>query len=206
MKNTCREVRDLLGPYLDAELAEAERLRVEEHLKACPGCREELAELKALHGLALKAAHPVPTQEHLEQLRRQVSRRLRREARPEGVRSRASPLSFFRLATLGGALVVVMVVVIAGYRLLGDKSARPGPLAEVGIERRQAPAVPAEAAPLPPDLASAPQSEETPVQPAAARSHSEVRYRIAGRMLESEQIRPYESVAEAATGDLAEPQ
>ena len=37
---------ELLSAYLDNELNQAERLRVEEHLKACPQCRAELEELK----------------------------------------------------------------------------------------------------------------------------------------------------------------
>lgn len=204
MKNPCPEVRNLLGPYLDAELAETERLKIEEHLKACPGCRQELAELETLHGVALKAAHPASSEEHLDRLRWQVSRRLRGESRPEGRISRLSPVSFFRLATLGGALVVMMVVVIAGYRLLGDRSARPGPLAEVELERRLTPVAPVETTPSRPALVAQPSSETAPAQPAATHSRAEVRARIAGKMLASEQARPYEEIPEPATSDLAE--
>ncbi len=37
---------ELLSAYLDNELSQTERSRVEEHLKACPQCRAELEELK----------------------------------------------------------------------------------------------------------------------------------------------------------------
>jgi anti-sigma factor RsiW len=42
-------VEDLLGPYLDAELDDKARARVEQHLKECAECRRELESLQALH-------------------------------------------------------------------------------------------------------------------------------------------------------------
>ena len=35
---TCRELIDFLGAYVDGELADAVRLRFDEHLAACPEC------------------------------------------------------------------------------------------------------------------------------------------------------------------------
>ena len=43
---TCREVVELLSDYLDGELAEPERVRVEEHLAGCDGCTMVLDELR----------------------------------------------------------------------------------------------------------------------------------------------------------------
>jgi hypothetical protein len=43
------ETRDLLGPYLTGSLEPAEVRRVEEHLEACAGCREEARELRSVH-------------------------------------------------------------------------------------------------------------------------------------------------------------
>uniref|UniRef100_A0A7C4GGZ4 TonB family protein n=1 Tax=candidate division WOR-3 bacterium TaxID=2052148 RepID=A0A7C4GGZ4_UNCW3 len=132
MKPDCESVRDLLGPYLDAELAEPKRRQVELHLKTCPECRRELTELETLYVLARRAARPGVPDEHLDHLRMTVTRKLRREAKIETARPRLQSMSLFRLATVGGALVVMIVVVIAGYRLLGDRSMRLGTLSETG--------------------------------------------------------------------------
>jgi anti-sigma factor RsiW len=43
---TCREVVELLSDYLDGELPEPERVRVEEHLAGCDGCTMVLDELR----------------------------------------------------------------------------------------------------------------------------------------------------------------
>ncbi|MDP8236025.1 MAG: zf-HC2 domain-containing protein [Candidatus Erginobacter occultus] len=42
----CEEITDLLSGYLDGELDEGERKRVEEHLSVCPACAEELRALR----------------------------------------------------------------------------------------------------------------------------------------------------------------
>ena len=44
-----KHVKDLLGPYLDAELDDKARARVEQHLDQCGACRRELESLQALH-------------------------------------------------------------------------------------------------------------------------------------------------------------
>ena len=43
---TCREVVELLSDYLDGELPEPERVRVDEHLAGCDGCTMVLDELR----------------------------------------------------------------------------------------------------------------------------------------------------------------
>src|SRR4030043_448759 len=46
-----RKLQDLLGAFLDNELQEKEMPLVEEHLRACRACREELGLLKKLDAL-----------------------------------------------------------------------------------------------------------------------------------------------------------
>jgi predicted anti-sigma-YlaC factor YlaD len=43
---TCREVVELLNDYLEGELPEAERVRVDEHLAGCDGCTMVLDEFR----------------------------------------------------------------------------------------------------------------------------------------------------------------
>ena len=45
---SCREIRQALGVYVLGAIDPAERAQVDEHLAACPGCREELASLAGL--------------------------------------------------------------------------------------------------------------------------------------------------------------
>jgi anti-sigma factor RsiW len=50
----CREIRQALGVYVLGAIDPAERAQVEEHLAACPECREELASLAGLPALLRK--------------------------------------------------------------------------------------------------------------------------------------------------------
>lgn len=45
----CKELEDLLSPYLDGELDASQRSSVEQHLGDCPDCKRALADLGAMH-------------------------------------------------------------------------------------------------------------------------------------------------------------
>ncbi|MDR0345753.1 MAG: zf-HC2 domain-containing protein [Nocardiopsaceae bacterium] len=47
-RDECRDIRQALGVYVIGAIEPAERAQVDEHLAACPGCREELAGLAGL--------------------------------------------------------------------------------------------------------------------------------------------------------------
>ncbi len=70
----CRDIRKLIPALHDGEIAPEDRARVEAHLKACPDCARELAELaesrKALKGLARVRA----TDDFLERVRARLER------------------------------------------------------------------------------------------------------------------------------------
>ena len=46
MKHNCEVVRDLLPLYHDGVCSQESRMMVEEHLKECEACKEELEEIK----------------------------------------------------------------------------------------------------------------------------------------------------------------
>jgi anti-sigma factor RsiW len=50
----CREIRQALGVYVLGAIDPAERAQVDEHLAACPECREELASLAGLPAMLRK--------------------------------------------------------------------------------------------------------------------------------------------------------
>jgi len=47
----CQECRDYIDPYFDSELGTADAIRVRQHLRDCPECRERLQSREALRGL-----------------------------------------------------------------------------------------------------------------------------------------------------------
>lgn len=114
MSRDCPEVRELLGAYVDRELDAAGVRHVEEHLPACAGCRQELAELRHLHQLAQAHAPAHPGEEYAERLRLKVRRRLRDEAGPARAWNRGVRIPWLGLASAAAALVVVVVVVAGG--------------------------------------------------------------------------------------------
>lgn len=54
-----RRTQALLGAFLDNELEGKEKRLVEEHLKACPACRQDLALLRKLDELARSISPPL---------------------------------------------------------------------------------------------------------------------------------------------------
>lgn len=44
----CEDIRELLSARIDGELSDAESRKLDEHLDACPACRQELAEMERI--------------------------------------------------------------------------------------------------------------------------------------------------------------
>src|SRR3990170_8767096 len=99
--------RHQLSAYLDGQLPDGQRRRLEEHLSACPACQTELRELRATKA----AVGSLPLQE--------VPRSF--ALRPEQVEARPRPagLGGLTLATrlagtaLAAALAIILVVDLA---------------------------------------------------------------------------------------------
>src|SRR5262245_24349055 len=47
----CQSLDDLVTPYIDGELADADRRAVDEHLRRCPPCQSRVAAERAVHDL-----------------------------------------------------------------------------------------------------------------------------------------------------------
>ena len=43
---TCKEVVEIVTDYLEGKLPAAERVRLEDHLRGCPGCRTYLEQMR----------------------------------------------------------------------------------------------------------------------------------------------------------------
>ena len=70
----CKELEDLLSPYLDGELDASQRSAVEQHLADCPDCRRALKQLKVMHE-ALQA--PALRHHASDTLQQRIKMRLR---------------------------------------------------------------------------------------------------------------------------------
>ncbi|MHB8994064.1 MAG: anti-sigma factor family protein [Armatimonadota bacterium] len=99
----CSEGRQLAA-YLDAELSLPDRARLEEHLRHCAACRQEIAELEQLEGL-LAELSPVPTP---PQLLSCTMARARGELQP------TRRMSANRPAAVGAAAALLLVLLQFG--------------------------------------------------------------------------------------------
>ncbi len=119
MKRSCKETRRLLSQYADGELERSDAMRVEEHLRSCPDCRHELAALRALDQIVKeKDAPPKLAEEYWDWHRAQVWKRIRTVRRERQQRSFGQRFFWFRLAVATGGVAVVLIAVVAGWRLL----------------------------------------------------------------------------------------
>jgi anti-sigma factor RsiW len=95
----CNEVQEHLSAWLDGEISEELRLRLAEHLAACPACQAELASLERLDAALAGLEAPGPRPD----LAAGVLRRLRRPTSP-WVRSLALAACLLLGIFLGGSL------------------------------------------------------------------------------------------------------
>jgi anti-sigma factor RsiW len=58
---TCRQVVELMTDYLEGALSTADRVRFEEHIAGCDGCRAYLAQLATTRRVLRQLAYePIP--------------------------------------------------------------------------------------------------------------------------------------------------
>ena len=103
---------DLLSGYLDDELDQAERSRVDAHLPGCAECRETLTALRATVADLKTLPEPAPTEQDSWALRSAISR----ARKPSKVWQRA----LFASGAAAAALVAIIAVTHQG-----TKTARP---------------------------------------------------------------------------------
>lgn len=78
MKNECSIVRDILPLYIDNIVSDETTSFVEEHLKNCPACREELAKLKSSADIEFVGKDTILAQEDNAAPLKALKRKLRR--------------------------------------------------------------------------------------------------------------------------------
>jgi Putative zinc-finger len=108
----CAHVRNQLGVYVLGAIGPGERAQVEEHLAACPWCREELAGLAGLPGLLRRVPPYVALQAWVDDAGPPPGPPLDR------LISRASAIRFRRRLLAVAAALVIAVAAATGVQLL----------------------------------------------------------------------------------------
>ncbi len=112
-------IHEQVSQYLDNELAAAERAKFEAHLAACADCRREVEQLRALDRLVkVKDEPPKLAADYWDWHRQQVWRGIRSGRRRVMTEPYRPKFAWFKLASLVGMAAVLLVVVIAGWRVL----------------------------------------------------------------------------------------
>jgi TonB family protein len=146
MKRTCNSVRDWFGAYADGELDSSRAEQVRVHLETCAGCRLELDQINELNRLAKSVEHPRLAEDYWDWQRTRVWRGLREHRRAPHPRYRPS-FAWPKFAAAAAGLVVVLVVVIAGWRTFLPKQGLMRPVGYLASESGRAAQQPVAAAP-----------------------------------------------------------
>ena len=121
-----KKVKKILSAYLDGELDEKRRRLVEEHLRGCQECSEELNTLKALDQLARSSKVPEPGEEYWKTLSGRIRSRIILEEE-EGRLSRLKNIlvqSPGRLKLISTLAVGILVLLVGRQFLFEERGAR----------------------------------------------------------------------------------
>jgi TonB family protein len=184
MKQTCGSVREWLGAFADGELDSARTEQVRAHLETCAGCRRELDQIQELHKLTKRVEHPRLAEDYWDWHRTKVWHGIRNRKRAPTPAYRPS-FAWPKLATAAAGFVVVLVVVIAGWRTLLE---RPGTAGRTLAERQTKAVAP---------VAAAPGAKRSAEVKETGKAAEEIPARVEGRYVELTQV-------PAATGRDAE--
>lgn len=128
MNTNCSDIRTLLIDYIDGQLAPAIRNKVDEHLKACAECRDELAQFSRLFEEMSTAPLEQPSPSLKENFQSMLQSELNIAATMEMLKSRQEPKVVpMRKNTVwlqvAASVVLVLGGLFAGMQLKGDQSA-----------------------------------------------------------------------------------
>ena len=101
----CDIPHELLSGYVDGELTDEQKKRIEEHLQKCTRCQEELEELRQLDGYVRAVEVEEPSREFIFGLNRRVMKTVTR--RRKSLFFRFSPV----LAPVAVAVLVLIILV-----------------------------------------------------------------------------------------------
>ena len=106
---------ELLSAYLDAELSEPEKTRVEEHLKDCAACREQLSALRSIDDGVRDDLFEEPSPEFIFGLKRRVMDKIK----PAPRRSLFRFAPIFAPVAAAILILVVLIDISPSKRIIG---------------------------------------------------------------------------------------
>ena len=113
-----KEIKNLLGAYVDGELQDLIKKEIEEHLKICPECIEEIEFLRTLHYRIKKEKIPFPSDSYWDNFPKRVMIRLH-EKHTIGFFSAKVPRIKWELA---GGVILLLLTFIVSKQILTKKT------------------------------------------------------------------------------------
>ena len=128
----CTRFVPLLSPYIDGELAPAERVTVERHLAACRDCTGRTADLRAESGLVRVGLEMAADEVDFKDFAQKVMARVTPERPPllERLRLSVSEMMRYQRTAFVSSLATAAVVLLVAIPLLARDSAPVGYAAE----------------------------------------------------------------------------
>ncbi len=128
----CTRYVPLLSPYIDGELAPAERVTVERHLAACRDCTGRTADLRAESGLVRVGLEMAADEVDFKDFAQKVMARVTPERPPllERLRLSLSEMMRYQRTAFVSSLATAAVVLLVAVPLLARDSAPVGYAAE----------------------------------------------------------------------------
>jgi anti-sigma factor RsiW len=118
----CSQIRKMISPYVDNELAPDELKLFTSHIQGCPACKEELEKIRSIHQLFACAERFEAPLGFATRVMAHVE-----ETEEAGLFSRIRRLFairplFLRTLEVAFALVIMLIGVVSGNLLVGDRT------------------------------------------------------------------------------------
>ena len=123
----CKSFIPLLSPYIDGELAPAERVNVERHLSACRDCTSRAADLRAESALLRVGLEMAVDEVDFKDFTQRVMARVTPERPPllERVRISLSELFLYHRTAMVSSLATAAVLALVAVPLLAQRDDVP---------------------------------------------------------------------------------
>lgn len=112
-----QKIKNLLGAYLDGELDEEKRKIIEEHLKVCNECAEELEALRLLDKKVKEEKVPLPPGDYWNNFSGRVMEKLKQKRSPGFFFAKLPRLKW----ELAGGVVLILLTFIVSRHIIEEK-------------------------------------------------------------------------------------
>jgi len=125
----CSQVKKMISQYVDEELTPDEKKLFTTHIKDCPGCREELEEIRSIHALLASAENYSAPLGFVTRVMARVEET--EEFGFSRIRRLLTGRPFFlRTVEVAFAMIIMLIGMISGNLLVADRT----PTRQVTVE------------------------------------------------------------------------